>query len=376
MSDDQNNILLGVKVDTSDVARGVAEVKAGMAEMNAAAAAGMPMAGTSGATLQQAAALEELAAREAACVDPLEQMDENQKRAHLSAREMHGALMALQNPLHFLVMSANEGSAALTRLFMGPGAQVAGIFVMFELAKSQIERVRQAFAELENYWNRVRQLQQEAQSAAFGRVEDTATKLARAGLVSKEAVASAGQIRSGLLERGASAEGADAVLNLAVGPNGERTMTDDQMLQAAAFAEFRPDKIPKVEKPADVKRAREILLRRLSSNTDLGLYLQALDNRVGRQDIARQGQNGEAIRRTLELQGEKIDDNDLKDILAIANQGFVRDVGASDVIIGAGRQLISQRQNRGGDAGSSGWSHQPGAGRQVQQDFAGRNGDS
>lgn len=310
------------------------------------------MAGTSGPTQTESLALEELASREAAAKDELVELNDEQTTGKLKAEAFERALNALNNPLGFLINSANEGTDALKGLLSPTGAGVAGLVAAFTVVRGIISEVNESLRELKSRFDELKQMQAEERARRGERTESTATLLGKAGLTSKEAIMGADQARTQLVQSGASAEAIEKILPFAVDQAGQRTMSDEDLLNLAALAEFQPDAIPGIKRPGDQGRARGRALAQVGRRSaDVATFREVMAGRVGRLDTARQELDPAAIARVLEQQGEILPEDParrqeyIEDVRRVASEGIISSSGVNAAYNPA-REAWALRQRR------------------------------
>jgi len=285
MSDTPDKILLKVGVDAADVAKGVDEVKAGMAEMNAAVEAGNAAqrkvsaelktqdltltapAGTSGALASENAALSELAAREATAADAAIRLDEGSKGLGTSVDELSRNQMAdltrilgLVSPeLQMAGMEAMHLKAGISALAavtgVGVGAMVGaiGIVAAFALSFKEITKaVGEATAKLDAFYA----AQERIRAGEQGKEKDVGKAIAKGGLP-LEALGGARSMVNRLVGMGADRQTAvNSVQNL-VDETGKPLLSDQDAFLLVSGIEAGSVKPMKGTTPAQRERSLE-----------------------------------------------------------------------------------------------------------------------
>jgi hypothetical protein len=267
------------------------------------------------------------------------------------------AVQLLNNPVGTLLKTATEGTDALTELLTVPAnLAVAGLTVAAVVIQGIIAEVKASMAAMQGKIDDWKKTLAEERKKRSQTTEDTATLMGRAGLTSKQSIISANQVRQQMVASGASADAVNKVLPMAIGPQGERLMSDEQIMQAAALAEYAPDKIPEVKKPGDVARSRERLLGQLQRQApSIGDWRKVQQGRVERLDEDRRKLDDDAILKTIEQQGgslssdEKERNQQLEDIKRVAEKGSVSEEGLK-WSYRADRQQYEMRQKRAVDS--------------------------
>lgn len=318
-------------------------------------------AGTSGATPEQLGALEQLAERERAAADAAKRLGDGQEKAAIDAKSMRAAILAAQNPLAFLIQAAEHGSDVFKDLFSPTGMSVAGLTAAIVVIKGLIDEWMKALAET-NAKFAAWEAQLKAERAAHGeQVESTATTLGKAGITSPEAIMAADQVRKQMVQSGASREAIEKILPMAVDQAGQRTMSDEELLRASAFAEFQGDKVPEIKKPGDEVKARQRMLQRMQRQSgDVDKWSEVLAGRVGRLDVGRQQLDPTAIAKMLEQQGEilpadeKERQQQIEDVIAVSKKGIIGTKGLNWTSAAAHEEFQLRQRRAAGRAGAIG----------------------
>ena len=325
MAADEKDMLLKVGVDASGVARGVAEVRAGVREMDAAAGAGPAGAA---ASKEATVALEGQAAATTEAAVATQDLGEQAGISRLEVMNLAATIGGVDPRLAMLIRTAYRARGALQLMFSPTGLAIGGVIAVVGLVSAAIQRMMDRFAEAEARAKMVLAAMRAEQQKEAGRTEEVGDVLGRAGLTSEAAVRSAALLEKQMVGQGFRAEAVRKVLPLAIGKGGERMVSDEELEQMAAMAEFEPEQIAEVKRPGDVERARRTTLGRMRRRPgDVQARLDAVGGRRARLQQAADQKQAWAIRQRLEQAGETLpvgqEDQIIQDIIDLAEGGSI-----------------------------------------------------
>jgi hypothetical protein len=321
---DEEKILLKIDADAARAKQALAETKTGVEQLGQATST----AGGAEAVKQTTDALAGQGEAAGKAATETEKLAQQTDAFNDGAAAMRTTLNAIHNPLSFLMNLATKGREAIAALLSPQGLAVAGLLATIMVVERAIQDVVRRVKEAEDRAKgALAALRQEQQKEA-GRTEEIGDVLGRAGISSEAAVRGAALIERQMIGRGFKTEAVRKVLPLAVGPGGEQMVSDEELEQLAAMAEFAPEQIAEARRPGEVGRARRTTLDRIRRRADdVQMYQDAVAGRQSRRQQAVQQNQAWAIRQKLEQAGEVLpvgqEDQIIQDIIDLAENGSI-----------------------------------------------------
>ena len=347
---DEKDILLKVGVDASDVAKGVADVKAGVGEMNDAALdrTVRGVGGESGniaSSAQVSAAMTEQAATTEQAADATDKLAASTEQAAVRGRDFRNILSALQNPLGLLIDVANRGKGAITGMFSAVSLAIMAAFVAMKVLTDAVNEYIEKNKQARKDWEDFQAAQRAAAGGRAAKTEDIAATLAKVGMVGGDELRKGEDFARKAREKGYGEAAIGKVAPLAAGGK----MTDEEIQQALAMEEYQPGTVD-IKTPKDMAKAPEKLRRLLAKKqTEIAGYQAAAEQRQARlQERASRGED-DAILKLLEQKREQLPADEqkraelLKDIHAVDETGRIPETGYNWQY-GSDRDKFSRRQ--------------------------------
>jgi len=347
---DEKDILLKVGVDASDVAKGIADVKAGLGEMNASAAG--PAAGgaatpadTTAALTGQAAAASQVAESTGDATDANVDFGASNAAAEKTLMSLMATVGGVDvktvKYIRTLLNLQMVAKLAFSPMTWAVGAAIAAIGLLSNAIQTVIEKTQKARRE----WDALLAAQAEARAGRAAKTEGVAAELAKVGMVGGDELRKGEVFARKAREKGYGEAAIGKVAPLAAGGK----MTDEEIQQVLAMEEYQPGTVD-IKTPKDMAKAPEKLRRLLAKKqADVAGYQTAATQRQGR--LTERASMGEedAVLKRLEQLGEEIPADAekrsaiMKDIRDVAEGGLV-DTGKLNMAYQVDRDELVRRQ--------------------------------
>jgi len=348
MADDEHKTLLRIEGDASGAKKAAGEAKSSLQDLGDQS--GATSAKQASASVPATQAIEDQAEAVAADKRSFDDFAKSVGTSESEVNALREVLGQVSPELAILGDVAIKGKGAMAALFtpaiMGGAAVLAavwGVTKAISEMRKEAEEARQAYEEIQA-------AAQRARGATTERTEDVAEQLARAGISSDAAIATAAGIQRRMRREGFKAEQVQAVLPFAVDAGGQQVLTDEEVQRLAAQEEFAPGQL-QFGRTGEMQRVLERAQRRATGRRyggDVEAQRRAILARSRREQQRVQQFDEAAVGRRLQQEEPGISDEEIdkaiQDMRNVYNKGRLDD--SSLKVISAEDRLEYQRRQR------------------------------